>query len=104
MAVRFTLALSNINGGSMGPRLHSWSLVCALALTLAAALVSAQGFQGTLHATLEDPQGHVLPGVTVKITNEATGESRMQASTSAGTVVFPNLLVGQYSLEAEQAG
>src|SRR4051812_7621994 len=88
----------------MQSRLLLRPLVCALALTMVGSLALGQGFQGTLHATLEDPQDHVLPGVTVKLTNEATGESRTQVSTSAGTVVFSNLLVGQYALEAEQAG
>ena len=54
-------------------------LAGALALVFGAGLVFAQGYQGTWWATLVDQQGSALPGVTVKVTNERTGETRTLA-------------------------
>jgi hypothetical protein len=87
----------------MSPR-FCLKLVAGIVLALAASFVSAQGFQGTLRATLVDQQGAPLPGVTVKITNEGTGETRTLVSTSAGFASFPNLLIGRYTVEAELPG
>src|SRR5262249_20342713 len=89
-------------GGTMSPR--CLKLVAGIVLALTASFVSAQGFQGTLRATLADQQGAALPGVTVKITNEGTGETRTLVTTSAGFASFPNLIVGRYSVEAELPG
>jgi hypothetical protein len=76
----------------------------AFALALSAGLVFGQGFQGTLRATLVDQQGSALPGVTVTITNEGTGEQRTAVSTNAGVVSFPNLIIGRYAVTAELPG
>jgi hypothetical protein len=66
--------------------------------------VSAQTFQGQLTAIVEDAQGAPVPGVTVTVRNEKTGETRNQVSGSAGTAIFPNLLVGVYTMTAELSG
>jgi hypothetical protein len=53
-----------------------------------------QGFLGTIRVEVADDQGATVPGATVTVLNEKTGETRDQVSTSTGTAVFPNLLVG----------
>jgi hypothetical protein len=64
----------------------------------------AQSFQGSVTGIVEDAQGAAVPGASVTVRNEKTGESRTQISTSTGTVVFPNLLVGSYTVTVELAG
>jgi len=66
--------------------------------------LSAQSFQGQVTGTIEDQQGATVPGATVTLRNENTGETRTQVSTSTGTVVFPNLLVGSYTMVVELPG
>jgi hypothetical protein len=84
-----------------------WRCAALGLLLLAAALpgpLLAQGFQGQLTAIIEDEQGAAVPGASVTVRNEKTGDTRTQVSQSAGTVVFPNLLVGTYTLTAELSG
>ncbi len=80
----------------------AWLGVVALALLPSQA--PAQSFQGTLTGTVEDAQGASIPGATATVKNEKTGDTRTQISTSAGTVVFPNLLVGSYTLTVQLNG
>jgi hypothetical protein len=75
-----------------------------LALSAGVAPASAQGFQGTLSTLVEDAQGAVIPGATVTLRNQDTGETRTQVSGSTGLVVFPNLLIGRYSVKVEIPG
>ncbi len=79
-----------------------------LGLLLAAvslpSLLSAQGFQGTITVSVEDAQGASVPGATVAVKNQKTGEVRTQISTTSGKAVFPNLLVGTYTISVELTG
>ena len=76
---------------------------CLVALPFAVG-VHAQGFQGTVRGIVQDPQGAIVPGATVTLTNLETRETRSQVTTSAGTFAFPNLLVSIYSVSVELAG
>ncbi|HYG97742.1 MAG TPA: TonB-dependent receptor [Terriglobales bacterium] len=58
----------------------------------------SQRLDGTLRGTVEDPSGAVVAGATVTATNEETGAVYTAKTTNAGTYVFPNLLVGPYSV------
>jgi hypothetical protein len=61
----------------------------------------SQRFDGTLRGTVADPSGAVVPGATVTATNQQTGVSRTATTTPAGTYVFPNMLVGPYTITVE---
>ncbi len=76
---------------------------CLMLCTLAAPAFS-QTFQGTIRVGVDDAQGAPVPGATVTVRNEKTYESRTQISTSTGTAVFPNLLVGSYLITVELTG
>jgi hypothetical protein len=81
----------------------------AAAVTAAAALALAsgafaQGFHGTITALVEDYQGAIVPGANVTLRNQDTGETRTQPSGSSGLVVFPNLLIGRYTITVELPG
>jgi hypothetical protein len=53
---------------------------------------------------VKDQSGAVLPGVTVKVTQTATGLERETLTNETGSYVLPNLPVGPYRLEASLAG
>jgi hypothetical protein len=59
------------------------------------------GGQGSVEGTVADSTGAVVPGVTLKLTNEATGLSFTAASNEAGYFRFPVVPVGNYDLSAE---
>jgi hypothetical protein len=74
------------------------------ALLLMPASASAQLGTGDLRGRVVDPQGAVLPGVTVVATNEGSGQYRETISSSDGTFSMIALMPGSYSLTAELQG
>src|SRR5687767_15791549 len=66
----------------------------------AAQAISVSQVQGTV----QDSTGAVLPGVTVTITQTATGLVRTTTSDTEGRYVFQALPVGPYRLEASLNG
>lgn len=64
----------------------------------------AQRLDGTLRVTVTDLSGGSIPDAVVTVTNEATNVSVTVSASSAGTYVFPDLLVGTYTVTAEKAG
>jgi hypothetical protein len=76
-------------------------LVLILLPTLAAAQA---GSTAQIAGTVKDDTGGVLPGVTVTVTQTATGFTRAAVSDEAGGYVLPNLPVGPYRLEATLQG
>lgn len=73
---------------------------------LATPFVTAAAGQtaGTITGTLADPNGGVLPGVSVTVRNTATGLSRTVVSGAAGRFVVAGVPPGTYELRAELAG
>jgi hypothetical protein len=72
----------------------------ALAVLLAvAAGVSAQSVLGTIRGTVTDPQGGVVKGAAVLITDEATGVPRTAETDAEGRFEAPNLRPGTYRVE-----
>ncbi len=72
--------------------------LCACAIALAQ--VSTSEITGTVH----DSSGAVVPGASITATDEATGISHTQKTTSAGLYAFPALPVGTYTVTAEMQG
>src|SRR5687767_12760939 len=70
----------------------------------AAAATFAQGGNSTISGTVFDQDKAVLPGVTVTVTNEATGIARETVTGDEGLFVIPTLLPGTYTVRAELAG
>jgi hypothetical protein len=69
-----------------------------------AAPVVAQTSNATLHGTIVDAGGGVLPGVTIKLQSPATGLLRETVSNAAGVYVFNFLPAGEYEINAELTG
>ncbi len=75
----------------------------AAACLLLPALVQGQASEGALTGTFTDGTAP-LPGVTVTVTNPATGFTRTTVTDTDGSFRFPALPVGKYNLKAELAG
>ncbi len=79
--------------------------VALLLLSVAvASTVAAQGTTSRLVGQVTDATGGVLPGVTVTLTNDATGVTFTNVTTGAGTYVFEALPSGSYSVKFELQG
>jgi len=82
-------------------------LVCAVAAWLmlgAAAPATAQLTRGTISGTIRDNTGALLPGVTVIITNNATGVVRTTVTNESGFYRAPALEPGTYTVKSELQG
>src|SRR5262245_6067734 len=63
-----------------------------------------QAANGRITGTVIDASGAVLPGVTVEVTNTATGVVFSTVSTESGVYSAPNLPPGAYSISASLPG
>src|SRR3954469_6116813 len=72
--------------------------VLLIAVVLSAP-ASAQSFLGAIRGTVTDPQGQVVSGAAVLITDEATGVPRALETDGQGRYEAPNLQPGSYRVE-----
>src|SRR5262245_4279080 len=63
----------------------------------------AQRLDGSLRVEVGDTSGASVLEAKVTVTNEGTGVSLSTTASSAGSYVFPNLLVGTYTVTVEKA-
>jgi outer membrane receptor protein involved in Fe transport len=80
------------------------SLLVLVCLGVVRMEVRAQTSTATLHGTISDPSGAVLPGVAVKLESTQTGLQRDTVTNSSGLYVFNFLPAGIYDLTAELSG
>jgi hypothetical protein len=81
--------------------------VMALAAMLCALLgnaTQAQRLDGALRVTVMDHSQATIEDAKVTVENEATGVLATTTASSAGTYVFPNLLIGTYTVTVEKDG
>ena len=64
----------------------------------------AQRLDGSLRVEVGDTTGAAIVDAKVTVTSEATNVSISTTASSAGTYVFPNLLVGTYTVTVEKPG
>jgi hypothetical protein len=80
-----------------------WS--CFAAILMATHLsASAQVLYGSIVGTINDPQGSMVPGVTVVATNTGTGAKVETVSDETGSYTLRNLLPGVYDVTASLSG
>src|SRR5215469_4054210 len=59
---------------------------------------------GSIQGTVTDPSGAVVPGATITITNQSTGQALTTATNSSGTYASGALIPGSYTLLVEAKG
>jgi carboxypeptidase family protein len=64
----------------------------------------AQSSTSSVTGTVVDPQGNVVPGATVTLTNREKNFTRTQTTTDNGSFAFSLIPPDQYQLEAEAKG
>ena len=68
------------------------------------ALANAQTITGSISGTVADSSGGMIPGATVTLTSEKTGQARGSATDSEGRFSFAALQPGSYALRVERQG
>src|SRR5450755_3662015 len=82
---------------------RSTVVVFLLVIVFCAAALAQTG-TSEIRGTVVDPQGRVVPGADIMITNMDTGAVRNNKSTETGVYVFDLLPPASYRLEVEAAG
>ena len=77
-------------------------IVCFLAMACACSL-SAQA-TSTIHGTVYDPSGAVVPDAAVTATNVNTSLTRQFNADASGQFTIPLLPIGEYRVRVEKAG
>ncbi|MCY7345186.1 MAG: Plug and carboxypeptidase regulatory-like domain-containing protein, partial [Pyrinomonadaceae bacterium] len=80
---------------------RSFYLIVFLFLTVS---VNAQSSTSRITGIVNDGNGSAVAGATVTLTNEATGVTFTQVTTTDGTYAFPSLTAGKYTVTVEQSG
>jgi len=78
--------------------------VLALLLLVTASVLGQQATRATLTGVVTDPNGAVVPGVTVTATQTATGMRRQTVSNEEGLYVLTDLAPGEYEIRVEAKG
>jgi len=84
----------------MKHKMRDLLLLIAACLTLAWSIPSVgQVLKGSISGTVADPQGAVVSGAQVKVTNTATGNVLTTTSDSSGLFRFNLIVAGDYKIE-----
>ena len=79
-------------------------IVCLVIVGCAQSVFGQTTGSATLRGTVKDPQGAIVRGATVTLTNERTKDERKATTTDEGTYVFAALTPGEYTMKVEAAG
>ncbi len=79
-------------------------LAATLVIILTCSTAFAQGAFGRLAGSVFDTSGGVLPGATVTLTGELTGQSQNVTTTDAGAFLFPQVQPGLYTVAIMLSG
>jgi hypothetical protein len=86
---------------------HPFTVHALVALGVTLVLASsglAQTATTTLYIEARDQSGAIMPGVEVRLENQATGTARVVTTGDEGTAVVPLLVAGSYMATASRAG
>jgi len=73
-------------------------------LLLATVQAWSQVATGSIGGLVTDPNGAVIPGASLTVRNEATGQEIKAESSEAGLYLFPALNTGLYAVSVEKTG
>src|SRR2546421_10456798 len=79
-------------------------VVLSTALFLFVSILNGQGGTSRLTGVVTDSNGSAVEGAKVSATNEATGVTVTQVTTSGGIFSFASVLPGKYTVAVEQTG
>lgn len=88
----------------MSLRLRVQSLVLAVCFVLAIPAVFGQSGTGTLTGTVADSSGAVVPGASVTLTNQGSGDVRKTVTNGDGYFTIAAVPAGSYSVTVQAAG
>lgn len=88
----------------MSLRRHCLFFATALCLVLAPERAAAQILYGSIVGSVKDPSDAAIPGATVTIVNQQTGQTRAETTTSEGAYAFNTLQAGSYELKVTRDG
>jgi len=79
--------------------------IAVVAIGLFGSLIGfGQSINSSIGGTVQDPSGALVPGVTIKATNNATGVVASTLSNESGAYQFPSLQPGAYDISADLPG
>src|SRR4029450_1266419 len=87
-----------------GGRMTRYFVACVFALLFSVAPGYAQQGTTEVRGRVLDPQGALLPGVTVTVRNQDTGMFRETVSNEAGPFLVNGIVPGRYEITAELQG
>ena len=82
----------------------SLTLTVMLFLCMSCISVFGQAGTSTVRGTVSDPQGNVVAGATVTLTNVATNTPRTTTTSNSGSYSFDFVQASDYRLEVEAKG
>jgi Carboxypeptidase regulatory-like domain len=88
----------------MKRNLHHYLAIVIAALTWIAVPVWPQSSNSSFRGVVQDQTKAVIPGVAVRLVNQATGAEFKTVSNEAGVYVFPVIQPGPYKITAENPG
>ena len=81
-----------------------WLVTCSILGAAAPALAQGGGGRSDISGTVYDQGKAILPGATITVINEATGQVRTTVTAGDGRFIIPTLLPGTYTIKAELQG
>jgi len=90
-----------VNLGAIGTLLTA---VAFLIVLFGSSIANSQVLYGSLTGTVADKLGAVIPGATVTITNQGTGEARSTKANGLGSWDILDVLPGAYSVSVPAQG
>jgi len=75
-----------------------------LVVLACASFALAQTATGGVNGTVTDSSGAIVPGATIRLTNEATQVETPSKTNETGNYVFVGVQPGTYTLKAEMTG
>ena len=75
-----------------------------LSILITASFASAQTANTSLRGVIKDPNGAMVPGAKVSITNKANGQTASAVANNAGEYVFTQVSPARYSITVSAAG
>lgn len=81
---------------------YSLTIFCMVLGLLGSA--PAQTVTGTISGMAVDPAGQVIPGATITLANERTGDTCHQLTNETGVFTFIAVQPGVYTIQVEQSG